>query len=103
MLVNRLLGVGIHCVRAYRIPGSRLSFYPRLYNTYAAFVIAGFRTRHAGMHGIQDMAALVGGRVYREVVGALFLVGFVLVMGSGVIATSSALNALSDHAICTVW
>jgi hypothetical protein len=55
------------------------------------------------MHGIQDMAALVGGRVYREVVGALFLIGFVLVMGSGVIATSSALNALSDHAICTVW
>ena len=74
-----------------------------LFNTYSAFVIAGFRTRHAGMHGIQDMAYLVGGVFYRELVGGLFLIGFVLVMGSGVIATSTALNALSDHAICTVW
>lgn len=41
----------------------------------SAFVQAAFRNRHPGMHGIQDMAFLVGGKWYKEFVGAMYMVG----------------------------
>lgn len=65
------------------------------------------------------MAFVVGGAWYRELVGALYILGYalkhlsvlceltniryVLVAGSGYIGMSTALNALSEHGACTVW
>ncbi|KAK0385197.1 hypothetical protein NLU13_7675 [Sarocladium strictum] len=52
-------------------------------NTYAAIIQGNFRNTHAGCHSIADMAERVG--------------------GPGIFGSSVALNALSDHAVCTNW
>jgi hypothetical protein len=70
-------------------------------NTYCAIIQGNFRHAHAGCHSIADMAEVVGGKWLREVVGTLFLVTFAIVGASGIFGTSVALNALSNHAVCT--
>ncbi|KAK8114801.1 transmembrane amino acid transporter protein-domain-containing protein [Apiospora kogelbergensis] len=70
-------------------------------NTYCAIVQGNFRNAHAGCHSIADMAEVVGGKWFREVVGVFFLVTFAIVGASGIFGASVALNALSNHALCT--
>jgi hypothetical protein len=72
-------------------------------NTYCAVVQGNFRNAHAGCHSIGDMAEVVGGKWLRELVGVVFLVTFAIVAASGTFGASVALNALSDHALCTNW
>lgn len=68
-----------------------------LLNTYTAIVQGNFRNRHAGCHSIADMAKVVGGVAFREVVGALFIIAYVLCTGSGILGVSIALNTFSTH------
>ncbi|ORY13895.1 transmembrane amino acid transporter protein-domain-containing protein [Clohesyomyces aquaticus] len=68
-----------------------------------AIVQGNFRNSHAHCHSIADMANVVGGPVLREICGALFIAAYVLCTGSGIVGLATALNALSDHAVCTVW
>lgn len=70
-------------------------------NTYCAIIQGNFRNAHAGCHSIADMAHVVGGVWLREVVGVFFLVTYAIVGASGMFGASVALNALSNHAICT--
>ncbi|KAJ5495348.1 hypothetical protein N7539_000464 [Penicillium diatomitis] len=72
-------------------------------NTYCAIIQGNFRNRHPGCHSIADMSHVVGGPILKEIVGMLFTVSYVIVAASGIIGVSTALNALSGHAICTVW
>ncbi|KAG0651591.1 Methyltryptophan resistance [Hyphodiscus hymeniophilus] len=74
-----------------------------LVNTYEAVLQGNFRNAHPGCHSIADMAEVLGGVVLKEIVGALFLIAYVLSSGSGILGVSIALNALSTHGACTVW
>lgn len=74
-----------------------------LLNTYCAIVQGNFRNRYPGCHSIADMAQVVGGSLVKELVGFLFTVSYAIVAASGIIGVSTAFNALSLHAICTVW
>ena len=74
-----------------------------LLNTYCAIVQGNFRNAYPGCHSIADMAQVVGGPILKEVAGALFTVAYVICAASGIIGVSTALNALSLHAMCTVW
>ncbi|KIV85983.1 hypothetical protein PV11_01628 [Exophiala sideris] len=74
-----------------------------LLNAYCAIIQGNFRNSHAGCHSIADMAQLVGGPIVKEVVGFLFIAAYVICAGSGILGVSAALNALSNHAICTQW
>lgn len=47
------------------------------------------------------MGQLVGGKIVKEIAGLLFLVAFVIVAASGMVGVSTALNALSNHSLCT--
>lgn len=47
------------------------------------------------------MAHVVGGQWLKEVVGVLFLLTWAIAAATGVFGSSVALNAVSDHAICT--
>lgn len=68
-----------------------------------AIVQGNFRNRHAHCHSIADMALVVGGPILKEICGALFIIAYVLCSGSGIIGLATGLNALSEHAACTVW
>ncbi|OCF36058.1 hypothetical protein I317_01847 [Kwoniella heveanensis CBS 569] len=85
------------------LPGALLVIGWGAFNTYGGFILGAFRLRHPGMHGLQDMANVVGGTWYRELVGILYVIGYTLVTGSGYIGTATAFNALSEHGACTVW
>ena len=47
------------------------------------------------------MAQVVGGPWLKEVMGILFLVTWAIASASGIVGSSVALNALSNHALCT--
>lgn len=49
------------------------------------------------------MAERVGGIWFRELTGALFIIGNVLCVSATLVGTATGLNALSHHAACTVW
>lgn len=49
------------------------------------------------------MCGVMWGSIGRELVGIMFLVAFILCCGSGLLGTSFAFNALSEHARCSVW
>jgi hypothetical protein len=49
------------------------------------------------------MCGLLGGFWFKEFVGVLYLVAYVLCTGSGIVGLSVGLNALSNHGACTVW
>jgi carbon starvation protein CstA len=70
-------------------------------NTWCALVQGQFRNNHPGCHSIADMGQLVGGKVVKEITGVLFLVAFIIVGASGMVGVSTALNALSNHSLCT--
>ena len=72
-------------------------------NTYNAIVLGNFRNAHAKCHNIADMAQVVGGWWLQELMGFLSLLAYVLCAGAGILSVSVGLNALSDHAACTVW
>ncbi|GAB1195593.1 hypothetical protein APSETT444_004854 [Aspergillus pseudonomiae] len=67
------------------------------------FNAGNFRTKHPYCHSIADMAEVVGGIVAKEATGLLYIIAYVLATGSGIVGVSTALNALSHHAACTVW
>lgn len=73
------------------------------FNTYSFVILGNFRKKHPHCHSIADMAEVAGGFFAKELTGILFLIGYVLVTGSGIIGVSTALNALSHHSACTVW
>lgn len=73
------------------------------FNTYAFVILGNFRLRRPHCHSIADMAEVAGGTIGKEITGLLFIIGYVLVTGSGIVGVSTALNALSHHAACTVW
>jgi hypothetical protein len=72
-------------------------------NTYTAVLQGDFRNNHPRCHSIADMAGVVGGPIMKELTGALFIVAYVLLTGSGIVGVSIGINALSHHAACTVW
>ncbi|PWY90831.1 hypothetical protein BO70DRAFT_425772 [Aspergillus heteromorphus CBS 117.55] len=72
-------------------------------NAYGAIVLGNFRTLHPQCHSVADMAQLTGGPIFRELVGFMFIVTYVITASSGIIGVSAAFNALSLHATCTVW
>jgi hypothetical protein len=60
-------------------------------NTYVGKIQGDFRNKHPSCHSVADMAEVIGGSIFKELVGALYLVAWVLCAGAGIngIAPSS--------------
>lgn len=70
-------------------------------STYVGVIQGNFRNRHPRCHSIADMAEIVGGRALQELTSILFVATWIIAAASCVSGASTALNALSEHAICT--
>ncbi|KAJ4991300.1 transmembrane amino acid transporter [Stagonosporopsis vannaccii] len=71
-------------------------------NTYTAVLLGGFRGNHPECHMLADMMGYIWGRIGRELVGVQIVVAQILISAGGIVSTSTALNALSEHGACTV-
>ncbi|KAH7111990.1 hypothetical protein EDB81DRAFT_828323 [Dactylonectria macrodidyma] len=54
------------------------------------------------MHRIGDAAELLFGKGARDLVGFIYYIYLAMVAGAGMLTTSAAFNALSDHGSCTI-
>ncbi|KAH8674035.1 transmembrane amino acid transporter protein-domain-containing protein [Xylariales sp. PMI_506] len=70
-------------------------------NTWTAILLAEFRNRHPECHTLVDMCGKLWGPIGKELVGVMFIIAYVLCTGSGILGTSIALNALSEHGACS--
>ncbi|KAE8135091.1 transmembrane amino acid transporter protein-domain-containing protein [Aspergillus pseudotamarii] len=73
-----------------------------LITTVAGYMCGNARQYYPHMHSIGDAAELLFGKGARELVGAIYYVYLALVAGAGMLATSVALNTLSDHGACSM-
>ncbi|KAK4866831.1 hypothetical protein LT330_007994 [Penicillium expansum] len=70
--------------------------------TVAGYISGNARQYYPHMHSIGDAAELLFGKGARELIGAIYYIYLALVAGAGMLTTSVALNALSDHGACTM-
>ncbi|KAL3496057.1 transmembrane amino acid transporter protein-domain-containing protein [Aspergillus germanicus] len=70
--------------------------------TVAGYMCGNARLYYPQMHNVGDAAELLFGSTARELIGVVYYVYLALVAGAGMLTTSVALNALSDHGACTM-
>ena len=70
-------------------------------STVAGYVCGNARRYYPHLHSIGDAAALLFGPGAREFVGGVYYIYLAMTAGAGMLTTSVALNALSDHGACT--
>ncbi|OJJ01697.1 hypothetical protein ASPVEDRAFT_71733 [Aspergillus versicolor CBS 583.65] len=73
-----------------------------LMTTVAGYVCGNARQYYPHMHNIGDAADLLFGTWANQFVGLAYYIYLALVSGAGMLTTSVALNALSDHGACTM-
>ncbi|RFU26652.1 hypothetical protein B7463_g9675, partial [Scytalidium lignicola] len=71
-------------------------------NTYTAVLLGDFRNRHPECHTLADMCGILWGRIGKELVSLQIIVAQLLITAAGIVACSTAFNALSEHGACTV-
>lgn len=85
------------------LPGSLCVVGWAALNTYNSILFGDFKVRHAGIYDVTDVAFKIGGPVLRDLMGGLFMIGCAFCVASSILGLSTAFNALSHHAACTVW
>ncbi|OBT84380.1 hypothetical protein VE02_07880 [Pseudogymnoascus sp. 03VT05] len=73
-----------------------------LISTMAGYLCGNARQYYPQMHSIGDAAELLFGLPGRELIGGVYYMYLAMVAGAGMLTTSVALNALSDHGACTM-
>ncbi|KAL4863518.1 transmembrane amino acid transporter protein-domain-containing protein [Aspergillus spectabilis] len=70
--------------------------------TISGYLCGIARQYYPHMHSIGDAAELLFGKGARELIGVIYYIYLALVAGAGMLTTSVALNALSNHGACTM-
>ncbi|KAJ9093042.1 hypothetical protein QFC21_006533 [Naganishia friedmannii] len=83
------------------VPGVILMLVICAMNTWSDWVVGAFKRRHPEVYSVADVGYMFGGAIGREVMGAIYWIFMVAVVGSSLLSISIALNAMSMHATCT--
>ncbi|KAJ9112090.1 hypothetical protein QFC22_006390 [Naganishia vaughanmartiniae] len=83
------------------VPGVLLMLLICAMNTWSDWVVGAFKRRHPEVYSVADVGYMFGGVIGREVLGAIYWIFMVAVVGSSLLSISIALNAMSMHATCT--
>lgn len=84
------------------IPGTFLLIVLTLITTYAGVLVTQIREIHPEIHNVQDVGELLIGKWGARVIGVIYFAFAVLIVSAGLLTTSIALNALTNHATCTM-
>lgn len=84
------------------IPGLILLISLGILATYTGLIIGHFKLRHPHIHSMADAGTVLFGRVGGEILGVGQLLFVVFIMGSHVLTFSIMMNAVTNHAACTV-
>lgn len=84
------------------IPGTLILIIFSLITTYAGVLVTQIREIHPEVHNVQDVGELLIGKWGARVIGMIYFLFAVLVVSAGLLTTSIALNALTNHATCTM-
>ena len=87
-----------------------LGFFPGIFcfvilgliSTIAGYMCGNARQYYPHMHSVGDAAEMLFGKGGREFMGVIYYIYLALVAGAGMLTTSAALNALSEHGTCTM-
>ncbi|KAF2764290.1 hypothetical protein EJ03DRAFT_392117 [Teratosphaeria nubilosa] len=86
------------------VPGVILIAGLGLIATYTGYIFYQFKLRYPFVHNMADVGEVLLGSWGREIFGAAQTIFLVFTMGSHVLTFTIALNAISQHATCTiVW
>ncbi|KAF4962167.1 hypothetical protein FSARC_9741 [Fusarium sarcochroum] len=69
--------------------------------TWSDYIIGVFKLRHPEVYGIDDVGAMLFGRLGREILAAGFVLYYTFTAGSMMLGISIGLNAVSMHGTCT--
>ncbi|PWN34610.1 uncharacterized protein FA14DRAFT_115825, partial [Meira miltonrushii] len=84
------------------IPGTVILISFTLITTYAGVLVTQIREIHPEILNVQDVGELLFGRWGARALGMIYFLFAVLVVSAGLLTTSIALNALTNHATCTM-
>lgn len=87
-----------------------LGFFPGIFcflilsiiSTSAGYLCGNARQYYPHLHNIGDAAELLWGKAGKEIVGIIYYIYLAMIAGAGMLTTSVAFNALSDHGACTM-
>ncbi|QRD89276.1 putative amino acid transporter [Aspergillus flavus] len=83
------------------IPGNILLLAIAGITTWSNYMIGVFKLRHPEVYGIDDVGRMFFGQIGCELFGAAYALFYTVAAGSAMLSISTALNALSSHAVCT--
>jgi hypothetical protein len=83
-------------------PGLLLILAVATATTWADYVVGVFKLSYPEVYSLPDVMGVMWGAVGREVGGVFFWLAGTAVAGAGLVGLSTAFNAVSDHAMCTV-
>jgi len=84
------------------VPGLLCIFFLGLIATYTGWAIGEFKLAHPSVQSFADCGMLIAGPIGREVMAVGQVLILIFIMGAHVLSFTIALNAITDHAICTI-
>ncbi|KAF5708219.1 neutral amino acid permease [Fusarium globosum] len=69
--------------------------------SWSGYIVGTFKLKHKEVYTIDDAGKVMFGRVGREIFAVILMLNWVFVSASAMLGISVALNAVSNHALCT--
>lgn len=84
------------------VPGLLLIFFLGITATYTGWIIGEFKLAHPSVQSYADAGEIMFGPVGREIFALLQVLILVFVSGAHILTFAVAMNAMTDHARCTL-
>ncbi|KAH7085031.1 transmembrane amino acid transporter protein-domain-containing protein [Paraphoma chrysanthemicola] len=84
------------------VPGLLCILFLGVIATYTGWIIGEFKLAHPSMHSFADCGMLIAGPIGREIMAVGQVLILIFIMGAHVLSFAIAMNAITDHAACTI-
>ncbi|KAL5120481.1 hypothetical protein ACEQ8H_001499 [Pleosporales sp. CAS-2024a] len=85
------------------VPGLLCIFFLGIIATYTGYIIGEFKLAYPRVQSFADCGMLIGGPILRDMFAAGQVLILIFIQGAHILTFSVAMNAITDHAICTIW